>query len=106
MISDERTEKAVEFIRDNAEQIGQLRGRNAQLEHLMKVTKAQVFLRSDGTVAERQAMAEAHPEYVSMVQEYRDCVTDLETKLTLMKGAELTIEVWRTQAANMRRTNI
>lgn len=106
MISDERTEKAVEYIRDHADLVGQLKGRKAQLEHLMKVIESQVFLRSDGTVAERQAIAKAHPEYVGLINDYRDCVTELETNLTMIKSAELTVEVWRTQAANQRRGNI
>ena len=106
MISDERTEKALEFIRDHAAQIGQLRGQKAQLEHTMKVVKAQKFLSCDGTVAERQAIADACPEFSALIEDYQNCVTDLETKLTLVKGAELTIAVWQTMSANQRRGNI
>jgi hypothetical protein len=106
MISDEQIEKALDYLRDNAKLVGQLRGQKVQLEHMIKVIKAQKFLACDGTVAERQAIADASPEVVAQIEDLKDCVTELETVLTLMKGAELKIEVWRTQNANLRRGNI
>jgi hypothetical protein len=106
MISDDKVEKALDYLRDNAPLVGQLKGQRVQLEHLMKVIKAQKFLACDGTVAERQALADAAPEYVAQIEDLKDCVTELETILALAKAAELKIEVWRTQAANLRRGNI
>ena len=106
MITDEQVEKALDYIRDNAKLIGQLRGQKSYLEHLIKVTKSQKFLACDGTVAERDAIANAAPEVLAHIEELRDCVTELETILALFKGAELKIEVWRTQNANLRRGNI
>ena len=106
MITDESIEKALDYLRDNAKLIGQLRGNKIQLEHLMKVTKAQKFLSCDGTVAERDAIANADPAYVQLIEDLKDCVTELETILALAKAAEMRIEVWRTQNANLRTGNI
>lgn len=106
MISDERAEKAVEYIRDHADEIGQLRGQKAYLEHHAKVILATEFLHATGTVAERDHTARASQAYLEAVQDIKDCVTELETVLTHFKAAELTVEVWRTQAANQRRGNI
>ncbi len=106
MISDDRVEKAVEYLRDHSALIGQLRGQRAYLDHALKVTRSQAFLRHDGTVAEREALAWTDLRVTEMVAEYRDCVTELETLLTRFKAAELLVEVWRTENANARRGNI
>jgi len=106
MIDEARTEKAVEFIRDNAGLMGQLRGQKAFLEHAIKVSRAQAFMDSAGTVAERDHQAYLSEGVGLRLQELRDCVTELSTVETKIKAAELTIEVWRTQAANQRRGNI
>ena len=38
-IEDSRVEKAVEFIRDNADLVGQLRGQKSYLEHAIKIER-------------------------------------------------------------------
>ncbi len=102
-IEDYRVEKAVEFIRDHADMIGQLRGQKSALEHHIKIERSQRFLESEGTVAERESLAWTDPAVFKLCNEYRDCVTELETIATKFKAAELLIEVWRTQQANSRR---
>jgi len=57
MIDEIRTEKAVEFIRDNAGLMGQLRGQKAYLEHAIKVSRAQACMDIQGTVSERDHQA-------------------------------------------------
>ena len=106
MIDDTKIEMALDFYRDNANLVGQLRGQKAYLEHRLKVVRSQKFLMASGTVAERESIALASPEYVEVVEELRDCVTDLDTVWTHLKAAELKIEVWRTQAANQRRGHV
>ena len=106
MISDERTEKAVEYIRDHADMIGQLRGNKSYLEHRIKIERSQRFLDAEGTVGERESWAWTDPAVKALCDDYRDCVTELETIATHFKAAELQIEVWRTQQANSRRGNI
>lgn len=106
MIEDERVEKAVHFIAKQAAHIGKLRGQKAHLEHKLKIVRSQVFLRSEGTVAEREAIALASSEYIETAAEYRDCVTELDTLYTTLKAGELLIEVWRSQSANNRRANV
>ena len=106
MISDDRVEGAVEYIRDNGGLVGQLRGQKAMLEHRIKIERSQRFLEAEGTVAEREAIAWTDPAVYELCNEYRDCVTELETIATRFKSAELLIEVWRTQNANQRRGNI
>jgi len=103
MITDSKVEEALGVIAKNADLIGQLRGQKAYIEHRIKIERSQQFLEASGTVGEREAIGWTHPVVEKLSEEYRDTVTELETLLTKFKAAELTIEVWRTQAANARR---
>jgi hypothetical protein len=106
MITDSKVEEAIGVIAKNADLIGQLRGNKAFLEHRIKIERGQRFLDASGTVAERESIAWTDTAVYALCTEYRDTVTELETILTKFKAAELTTEVWRTQAANSRRGNI
>ncbi len=106
MISEDRVEKAVEYIRDHADRIGELRGHKEYLVHRQKVERSQAFLEASGTVAEREATSWVDPRINALGEEYRDCVTELETVLTKVKAAELTIAVWQTMSANSRRGHL
>ncbi len=106
MISDERIEKAINYVAKNADLIGQLKGQKAYLEHRIKIERSERYLDAEGTINEREAIAWTDPSVARVCEEYRDCLTELHTIETYFKAAELRIEVWRTQNANARRGNI
>jgi hypothetical protein len=98
MISESRAEKAVEFIRDHAEQIGQLLGQCKALDHKRKIVRGQAFLEVEtGSVAEREAKAETSEEYSAVVQEIQNTWAEWKTLETRLRAAELTYEAWRSQ---------
>ncbi len=105
-IKDSRVESALFYIRDHADLVGQLRGQKSYLEHRIKIERSQRFLDADGTVSERESWAWTDSAVKALCDEYRDCVTELETIVTKFKAAELLIEVWRTQQANSRRGHV
>lgn len=107
MISEDRVEAALCFIRDKAEGYGQMVGRCRGLEHRRKVIRSQAFLAAEArSIAEREAIAETSAEYRAILDEIENAETERATLQTLMRGAEMLIEVWRTMAANQRRGNI
>ena len=106
MISDAKVEEALGVIAKNSDLIGQLRGQKAYLEHRIKIERGQRFLDAEGTVGEREAWAWTDSAVKGLCEDYRDCVTELETLATKFKAAELAIEVWRTQQANSRRGHV
>jgi len=105
-ITDAKVEEAIGVIAKNADLVGQLRGQKAYLEHRIKIERGQRFLDASGTVAERDAIAWTDSAVHAFCEEYRDCVTELETLATKFKAAELTTDVWRTQQANSRRGHV
>lgn len=97
MISEIRVEKAVEFIRDHADRLGELVGRCKALEQQRKVAHGQAFLYAQGTVAERTAKAESSEVFKTVVEEIENAWAEKSTLETQLKAAELTIDVWRSQ---------
>ncbi len=102
MISEERVEKAVEYIRDAAKPYAEALAAEKYLDHKRKVIRATQFAEADGTMAERESFAERSQDYRDCINEYRDAVFKRAEIATLIKAAELTIEVWRSQNAQRR----
>lgn len=108
MIDDQKAEEAVEFFGDNAGLIGRLRGQKDYLEHRIKVEESLQFLATprEWTVAERNHAAKCHDQVLALIEEKENVIAELETLLTRAKGHELTVSVYQTQSANLRRGNI
>jgi hypothetical protein len=104
MINFDRAEKAAEFIRDNAERYGQLIGLCKSLEHTRKIVFGKAFLNAVGNnVAEREAKAHASPEFKAVVEDIQNAWAEKETIATKIKAAELTIELYRSGNAAIKR---
>jgi hypothetical protein len=97
MISEQRVERAVEFIRDNADRLGELLGHCKGLEQQRKVVYGQAFIGASGTVAEREARAHISPEFKTICEEIENAWAEKTTLETQLRAAELTIDVWRSQ---------
>ena len=104
MITDDQAEKAAEFIRDNAAKAGMCKATRIYMEEFRKTAKARLYQQATvGTVADREAYAYAHPEYVAHLDAMRTAIEDDEKMRWMMVAAEAKLEAWRTQSANNRR---
>lgn len=106
MISEDRAEAAVVFIRDNADQAGSLYGRCKALDEKRKVIKGQAFLGCEGTVAERESASYVSAEYRQVVEEIENAWADYKAMELKLKAAELTIDVWRSQYSASKRGHV
>jgi hypothetical protein len=98
MITEERAEAAVEYLRDTADLYGQTCGRLALAEKNLNRIKALQTIEAPGkSVAERETLAYASEAYAKALEELRDATTERETMRARRDAAELTIEVWRSQ---------
>ena len=102
MISDERAEAAVEYMRDNAKRHGQLKGAIGFHEYETKRAKAAAFLELDGTVAEREHRATLDPAVYAAHEKLRDATAEELELRDLLEAARLTFEKWRTEQSNAR----
>jgi hypothetical protein len=103
VINDTRAEAAAEFIRDNAKRHGQLKGAALFAEYKIKRARSVAFLEAEGTVAEREAKAWMAEEVRLASEEHRDATADEIMLRDQIEAANLTFEVWRTQAADRRK---
>lgn len=102
MITDDRAEKAVDFIVKNSTVIGKARADMDYIEAFLKSKKALLIKEVTGTVQDREAHALAHPEYIELINGYKEAVERYETLRWKMIAAQEMIEIWRTQSATAR----
>lgn len=96
-------EAAALFIIKNASRFGEAKSHRMYCEEHRKTKKALLMNESNGkTVSEREQYAYSHPEYVKVLQEFKEAALVEETLRLQIRGAELEIEIWRTRQANNR----
>ena len=103
MIEDKKVEDAVLWIRDTATAAAKARSERHYLEEFRKAKKAILMAQNDAkTVGEREMYAYAHPEYLQLLEGYKQAVESDEKYRWQLVSCENLIEVWRTQNANQR----
>lgn len=95
--------KALDFIRDNAEELGRRKGRMVFMTEKRKTIKAMLMAScSEKTESAKETYAYSHPEYKAHLEALRDAVAEYETMRILMAAAEAKIEVWRSLESSAR----
>lgn len=96
-------QKAVDYLRDNAEKYAEAKASRVYLEEFRKSKKSLLMLQSDEkTQAGKEAYAYAHDEYIALLDGLKVAIETEETVKWQMIAAQARIEVWRTQQANNR----
>ena len=96
--------KALDFIRDNAKKLGQLKGSVYAYTELRKTIKARLMLQATDlkTQSEKEAYAYAQESYEKHIKETDDLIAEYEALRLLVIAAEAKIEVWRSLEASGR----
>lgn len=74
----------------------------ADAESKSKRVYAENFLEAEGSVDARKAEAESSAEYQAAKAEESEAILDLERHRSRSRAAEMLIEVWRSENANVR----
>jgi hypothetical protein len=99
LIDDRRLEKALTRIAQTDERVAELHAEVERSEYRAKAVKDAVFLRSEGSVAERNAIAGTHPEYQAAMETYFTALKDHEA-MRNERGKEMLIcDVWRSMSS-------
>ena len=104
VISDQRAEQAFEFLRDSTERIGAARGAYERAEIMRKRVRKRAFVGAEGSVAQREALAEIEPEVQAADDQYIEAVVAFETLRAKRDIETIALDVWRTESANRRRS--
>lgn len=103
---DDQIERPLTFIRDRAQDHAEAKANRVYLEQFRKSKKAILMQQAeqDGikTIADREAYAYAHPEYLQLLDGLKVAVEREEYLKTQIGVAQLRIELYRTEQANQR----
>lgn len=101
-ISQERMETALAYLASTDESCADLRADMERAEYRAKRTKAAVFQISEGSVAERNAMAETNADTQSAYERYFEAIRNYDAVKNRRSTEEIVIETWRSLNANRR----
>ena len=94
--------KALNHLRDHSTHLARAKATRIYLEQFRKSKKALLMNEIEGPQHVRESYAYSHPEYIQLLEDYRDSVSEEESEKWLMTAAQLKVEVYRTQQANNR----
>jgi hypothetical protein len=97
IVSEQELGKAVFFFDRAASKFARAKADVKFLEHKRKTIRATMYAEGAGTNTDRVNYAERSKEYRECLDQYRTAVFKQEFLATKMKGAELKIDVWRSQ---------
>lgn len=96
-------EKTIHAMRQAAPMLAEAKANRVYLEQYRKSLKAILFSEApDGTIADKENYAYAHPKYLEVLDGLREAVKEEEELKWRMAAAQLKVEVWRTQRADRR----
>ena len=103
IVTDAQVEKALDWLRDNAEQIGEAKRKAVKCDHMLKHIKAvSMGLHRELPVSAQEREAYASEAYLSAIGVAAEASAEYDTLKAMREAAALKIEVWRSQSANYR----
>lgn len=102
MISDERAEKAMRYLAESDEPAAAAKADMERAEYRVKAMKSQVFLHSNGTVAERQATADTNETVIEAANAYFASIRAYSLLANKRETERIVMDTWRTVQANRR----
>ncbi len=103
IVSEDNVQKALTYLAADPHPLAEAKFRLLQAENKTRETYAELFLASNKTTIDaKKASVEGHPEYQRIKEMEAECVFEMERHRSRMKAAEMLIEIFRTEAANVR----
>ena len=103
IVTDEDLEKALDWLRDSAQEMGDVKAETVRAGHMMKVVKALTMKEhNDKPVSHQEREALASPAYLAALERDAVAAGEYEKMRALREAAALKIETWRTESANYR----
>ena len=95
--------EAINFMIKNAKAYAKAKSEVTYLEQYRKTKKAICFQSSlRSTMAEKEADAYAHPDYIAVLDGLKEAVEEAERLRWMLVAAQARIDVWRSQEASNR----
>jgi hypothetical protein len=95
LIPDSRLESALKKLAMTDEMSAELHMKLERAEFRAKAVKDAIFLRSEGSVAERNALAGIHPDYTAAMETYFEALQAHDTMKNERSREVIVIDCWR-----------
>jgi len=103
LVSDADVEKALDWLRDNANEIGAAKAVAIKTERMTKHIRALLMKEhADLPVSAQEREALADPRYLDAIAAEATAAGEFEKLRSLREAAAMKIEVWRSAGANFR----
>ena len=106
MIDEKRLSKALTYMAETDEPCAELKADMERAEFMAKATKDAIFMRLDGTVAERAAQAGSHEEYAGAMGVYFGNLKRFEAMRNKRQTESLIVDVWRSLNSSRNKGNL
>ena len=107
MITDDEVQRALDYLRNEAERDAQARADALYLAEWIKTERARLVTQQPGmSNAAALAVAESHPDYLRALNAYKAAVTEDFRRRFLREAADARIRAWQTQSSNERAQRI
>lgn len=107
VVTEVELEKALDFLRDSAREIGEAKAECNRASSMLKVTKALVMkMHNEMSAAKAEVEAYASKEYAAALERDAVAAGEYEKLRALREAAALKIEAWRTESSNYRAMKI
>jgi len=94
--------RALRYLEESEEPYARAMANREAAEAATKIARDSAFLASEGTVAERQALAGTANDYRAALEKLEAAYFELELLKAKRMRATLTLEVWRSLNSNRR----
>jgi hypothetical protein len=102
IVSDRNVSDALAYLADDPHPLALARKHLTDAENEAKQAFARCFLAAEGSVDARKATAEINEVYIRAKDVETEAILELERHKARAKAAEMLLEVWRTENANIR----
>lgn len=102
IVSEKNISDALAYLAIDPHPLALARKYVVDAENESKAAYARLFLLTSGTVKERESAVECDAIYQKARDEEAEAILDLERHKARARAAEMLIEVWRSENANVR----
>ncbi len=103
LVSEDAVQRALDFLRDNATEIGMAKRNAVKADHMLKHCKAMAMkLSGETSIGAQEREAYCSEQYVAAINQTADAAGQFEEMKALREAAALKIETWRSAGANYR----
>lgn len=102
IVTEQRVELALDYLNLDPHPLALARKDVTDAENRVRQEFAHAFLSAEGSVEARKAQAELASGHMQAKAEESDAILELEKHRARIKGAEMLLEIFRTENANAR----